>query len=61
METLFVLIGIFFGQQELDIRIIKSYGNPTSCNQHAQQLTEKAKADKQPYEFYCRGASFTRA
>lgn len=59
METLFILIGLFFGAQNVDVRIIDTYGRSGRCNQHAQELTAKAKTEGKPYKFYCRGASFT--
>lgn len=61
METLFVLIGIFFGQQSLDVRIIEKYVQGGLCNQHAEQLTARAKAERQPHEYYCRAVHFTVA
>lgn len=59
METLFVLIGLFFGGQAVDVRIIDTYGGSKLCNQHAIELNARAKAEKQMYQFYCRAAKFT--
>lgn len=61
METLFILIGLFFGGQAVDVRIIDTYGGSRLCNEYALQLNERAKAEQKPYQFYCRAAKFTAA
>ena len=59
METLFILIGLFLVDGNVDVKIIKNYGSPSRCVQDAIDLNAKALAEKKLYKFFCRPTSFT--
>jgi hypothetical protein len=61
MEHLILLIGIFLGGPQPDVKIMDKFMNPQLCMRQAKDLNTKAKTEDAPYRFYCRPVSATVA
>jgi hypothetical protein len=59
MEHLILLIGLFLGGQQPDVKILDKFVHPDSCNRQAEMLNRKAQTDQAPYRFYCRPVNAT--
>lgn len=59
METLILLIGLYLGSPEPDIKILDKFANPKECNMRVEGLNQKAKTEQAPYRFFCRPVSGT--
>lgn len=58
METLVIMLGIFFGAQDVEVTVIHVYGHGSnSCVQDAEEMQRKAGPQ---YRFWCEPISFTK-
>ena len=61
METIFIVIGLFLGSADPQLKIYeRKFVNPVPCNKKVEELNAKAKQRQEPYRFFCRPVTLTQ-